>query len=97
MRKMVEEEKDCYHRHTYIDLGRGTPFSLAWLVWQTELLVNVNWHGLCRKRVQGRLYCYNTLQINYTVLYCIPVLWSRVGAARLTCTDPDGTCTNKTI
>jgi hypothetical protein len=45
MGKMVEEEKDCYHRPTCIDLGRGTPFSLAWLVWQTEILVNVDWHA----------------------------------------------------
>ncbi len=95
MGKMVEEEKDCYPRHTCIDLGRGTPFSLAWLVWQTEILLNVDWHGSYRKRVQKG--CIVLILFKLIREYCILVLWNIVGASRLTCTDPDGTCTNITI
>ncbi len=92
MGKMVEEEKDCCHRHTcIIDLGRGTPFSLAWLVWQTEILVNVDWHGSYRKRVQERLYSILFKQMNSRVRFSC--LMKRVGAAGLTCTDPYGTGT----
>ncbi len=29
--------ESCYHRQTYLDLWRGTPFSLAWLVYQRNL------------------------------------------------------------
>ncbi len=95
MGKMVEEEKDWYHRHTCIDLGRGTPLSLARLVWQTEILVNVDWHGSSRKRVQKG--CIITLLFKWIREYSCCLMELSRSCYRLTCTDPEGTCTNITI
>ncbi len=65
------------HRQTFIDLWRGTHFSLAWLV----ALGNLNEKGFKKGYV---LQNYFSTAFEST----FGVYWNGAGAAELSCTDP---------